>query len=95
MDCVSANAIDANVVLNMDQSQYEYEITSNRTLSVTGEKTTEATVASVATTTPTSFRSLFSCQDASQRNCTSVFRKQMVNLANVFPKHYNVTNLQI
>ena len=31
--------------------------------------------------TPTLFRSLFPCQDALQRNCTSVFRKRVVNLA--------------
>ena len=49
-DYVSANAIDADMVLNTDQSRFEYEITSNRTLSMTGEKTTEATVASVAST---------------------------------------------
>ena len=41
-DYVSANVIDADMVLNTDQSRFEYEITSNRTLS------TEATVASVA-----------------------------------------------
>ena len=50
-DYVSANAIDANMVLSTDQSRFLYEITSNRTLSITGEKTTEATVASVAFTT--------------------------------------------
>ena len=49
-DYVSANAIDADMVLNTDQSRFEYEITSNRKLSMTGEKTTEATVASVAFT---------------------------------------------
>ena len=31
-DYVSANAIDAEMVLNTDQSRLEYEITSNRTL---------------------------------------------------------------
>ena len=48
---ILANAIDADMVLNMDESRFEYEITSNRTLSMTGEKTTEATVARVASTT--------------------------------------------
>ena len=50
-DYVSANAIQADMVFNTDQSRFEYEITSNRTLSMTGEKTTEATVASVASST--------------------------------------------
>ena len=50
-DYISANAIDADMVLNMDQSQFEYEITSDRTLSMTMEKTTEATVSSLASTT--------------------------------------------
>ena len=30
-DYISANAIDADMVLNTDQSRFEYEITSNRT----------------------------------------------------------------
>ena len=50
-DYVSANAIDADLVLNTDQSRFKYEITSHRTLSITGEKTTGATFASVASTT--------------------------------------------
>ena len=49
-NCVYANAIDADMVLNTDQSRFEYESTSNMTLSTTGEKSTEATVASVAST---------------------------------------------
>ena len=50
-DYVFANVIDADMVLNTDQSRFEYEITSNRTLSMTGRKTTEATVASVVSAT--------------------------------------------
>ena len=50
-DYVSANAIGVDMVLNMVQSQFEYEITEDRTISITGEKTTEANVASVASTT--------------------------------------------
>ena len=58
-DYISANAIDADKVLNMDQSRFEYEITLNR--SMTREKTTEEALHLLFTPTP--FRSLFPCQD--------------------------------
>ena len=94
-DYVYANAIDADMVLNTDQSRFVYEITSNRTQQLPGKRQLKQLLQALhLLVTPTPFRSLFACQDTLQRNCTSVFRKRVVNLVNVFRKHYNVTNLQ-
>ncbi|XP_069673414.1 uncharacterized protein [Periplaneta americana] len=50
-DYITANAINADMVFSTDKSKFEYELASNKTLSVTGEKTNEAVVQSIASTT--------------------------------------------
>ncbi|KAJ4441457.1 hypothetical protein ANN_11312 [Periplaneta americana] len=48
---ITANEIDADMVFNTDQNRFEYELTSNRSLSMTGEKKTEANVKRVSSIT--------------------------------------------
>ena len=63
---------------------------------MTGAKTTEATVASVASTTHAyTIQVLISMPGRLAKKLYICFQEAGGKFVNVFPKHYNVTNLQI